>query len=249
MFISPGIGYYWVYMFRKIIIAVFVSLLLLSCAAGSKAQVYGSNNGFLGIVKENVLSIYKFSDNWIKFPDRSFTILPKDKIIYFDSSFIVLQRGGTLKFNSFNRGWTETEGGFTLPAGFKNPLYSRSGNDIYLVKGNTLRAYDFNHDDWDNTLDNFLLPPKYSDLFLFTWIGHTTLGIAGNDGLQFYELDGSGLSKNIAGFLPPEKYLKIIPYFQSIGIVENDVICFYQPSYDDAEDQQWLYVPEMDFPL
>ena len=233
---------------KKTIFAAFVSVLILSCS-GSKTQIHGSNNGFLGIVKDNVLSIYKFSNKWIIFPDRSFTLRPKDKIIYFDSSFIVLQRDRTLKFNSFNKGWAETEGGFILPDGFKNALYGRSGNNIYLVKDNAIRAYDFNHSSWDNSLDNFLLPPKYRDLFLFTWIGHTALSVAGSEGLQFYELDGNGLSKNIVGFSPEQKHTKFIPYFQSIGVVEKDVISFYQPSYDDFEDQKWLYIPEMDFQL
>ena len=233
----------------KIVFVVLIISLFLSCT-GKKLEIYGSNYGFLGIVRNNTLNIYKFMDEWIEMTDRNFTLRPGDKILYFDTGYIVIQKNNVLKLYSFNNGWTEIEGGFTLPAGYKHVFYNRIGNDIHLVKDNGIKTDNLGHRHWAEMPErNFLLPEKHGDIFLFSWLGITNLSVAENDSLNFYELDGNGLSKTIVSFTLPQGYKNIIPYFQSIGVVENGVIKFYEPSYENIEDQKWKEIPDMDFIL
>ena len=231
------------------IIMISVLFLFLSCN-GEKTEIYGSNSGFLGILKNNELNIYKYSGKWIEMPDRNFTLGSGDQIDYFDAGYIVIKKKNALKFYTFNKGWTETAGGYKLPSGYKNVLYNQISHDIYLVKDKSIKAHKFIGRGWEEVpAGNILLPQKSSNIFLFSWLGNTSLSVDENGNLKFYDLTGNSLSETIASFSPPDEYKKIIPFFQSIGIVENQVIKFYEPSYDKYEDQKWLAIPDMDFYL
>ena len=235
----------------KNIFGVFIFFLLsfcfLSCAE-KRPEIYGSNSGFLGLVKNNVLNIYKFTGEWTEIPDRRFTLSPGDKLIYFDASFIIIQKKNVLKLQTYNAGWKETEGSFTLPAERGEILYDRNGSDIYIVMRNAIKAISFNYSHWDERLvNNIDLPQKRNGIFLFSWLGAAFICVDGKDSLQFFELNGSVSSVVISSFTPPRGYKKAVPYYQCIGIAENDEINFYEPGFDNKGNQKWLEIPEMRF--
>ena len=231
----------------KNIFVILILFLFLSCTE-EKMEIYGSNFGFLGIVRKNTLNIYKFADEWIEMPDRNFALRYGDQIVYFDASYMVIQNNNVLKFYNFNKEWFEFDGSFALPAGYKNVLYNCNRHDIHLVKDNAIKTYKFIGRHWEEMPEiNIILPQKHGDIFLFSWLGSTFLSVEEKDSLKFYELDGNGLSRTIVSFIPPHGYKKILPYFHSIGVVEKDVIKFYEPSYDEFEDQKWLEIINMDF--
>jgi len=233
----------------KTIFVIFILFLFLSCT-NQKIEIHGSNYGFLGIVRNNILNIYKFADEWIEMPDRNFTLRSGDQIVYFDASYMVIQKNSVLMFYTFNKEWIESDGSFALPAGYKKVLYDRIEHDIYLIKDNAIKTYKFIGRSWEEIPEsNFILPKNRGDIFLFSWLGITSLSVDEKDNLKFYELDENGLSRSIVSFIPPPGYKKIIPYFQSIGVVEKDVIKFYEPSYDKFEDQRWQEITNMDFLL
>jgi len=231
----------------KIIFVVFILVLFLSCTE-KKMEIHGSTLGYLGIEKDNTLNIYRFIDEWVEIPDHSFSLHRGDKIVYFDIGLMVIQRRNELKFYYYNDGWVDAEGTFPLPTGYKNILYNRYTSDIHLVNDNSLKTCKFSHRHWEEMTEiNFPLPQNHGDMLLFSWLGTVSLGVAENGSLNFHELDGSGISKRIAGFTLPNGYKKIIPNYQGIGVVENDVIKFYKLSPDNIENQKWLESADMDF--
>jgi len=231
----------------KIIFVLFISYLFFSCS-GKKMEIHGSTLGYLGIEKDNTLNIYRFIDEWVEIPDHSFSLHSGDKVVYFDIGLVIIQKRNELKFYYFNDGWIDAEGTFALPSEYEYVFYNRYTSDIHLIKDNTLKTCKFSHRQWEEMTEvNFPLPQNHGDIFLFSWLGTVSLGVAENGSLNFHELDGSGISKKIAGFALPNGYKKIIPNYQGIGVVENDVIKFYKLSPDNVEDQKWLENPDMDF--
>ena len=235
---------------NKVILLILGISVFVSCTK-EKTEIYGSNFGFLGIVKNNTLNIYYYADKWIEMPERNFTLQGGDKILHFDRGLVAVLRDGELKTYSFPiNTWIESDK-FTPPKGYKDIFYKRFGYHIYLVIDNELRFYKYGRSrGWSEISEQkLLLPKKYSDMLLFSWFGNYFISVVENKELKFYELAGNSVPKEIPGFVLPRKYDKIIPYGNGIGIVNKEIVKFYELKKDDLQNEKWTENPNMEFDI
>ena len=231
---------------KTVFLLVFAILLFLSCS-GQKIEVFGSNFGTLGVVKNKLLNFYVFGDDWVLLPERNFSLPNKNKIVYFDRGSVIVDKTGEIKFNGFiNNNWTENDAGIVLPKGYKNIFYNRNRNDIYAIYGNTFEVFEFQHSTWVERIPDFPLPKKYDDIFLYSWYGNYYLGIVENKEIKFNGIDTHNSPGEIPVFSIEGKYKKIIPYNDFIGVVGDQIIKFYFLYFDGIEGK-WLEMPQMSF--